>query len=272
MADDFKQTADAALRQLDNLQAGVARIGEAAEVGTSAGLVAHEIRNLLTPAVAYAQMALRAGSDPKSVRQALERAHMSMRRACEVSELILSYLRVERSDAAPSDAASSVSAVVADCVLSLGWDTPRPDFQLEIDVAKDVQVAIPPDALRHVVLNLLLNARTSLPATGGRISIGLVPPQVGSTWNSGPGGSQALLRIVDNGRGIEPVKLQRIRAGLATSAPSPSTQQRSSSGYRHAGLGLILCNRLLTANGAELRIESKENAGTVAIVELRTAA
>src|SRR5688572_4780010 len=120
MADDFKQTADAALRQLDNLQAGVARIGEAAEVGTSAGLVAHEIRNLLTPAVAYAQLALRAGSDPSSVRQALERAHMSMRRACEISELILNYLRVERPDAAPIDAASSVSVVVADCVSSLG--------------------------------------------------------------------------------------------------------------------------------------------------------
>ncbi len=269
MADDFKKTADAAIRQLDTLQAGVARIGEAAEVGTAAGLVAHEIRNLLTPAVAYAQLGLRAGADQASVRQALERAHIAMRRACEVSELILAYLRVEHPESAPKETVSRVSAVVADCVSSLGWDMPRSDFQLEVDVPASVQVAIPAEALRHVVLNLLLNARTSLPTTGGRIRIGLEPAPSGATWNHN--GTHAALLIVDNGRGIEPVKLQRIRAGLSSFSTSFS-KQRSEQGYRHAGLGLILCNRLLAANGAELRIDSKENAGTVATVELRTAA
>lgn len=262
MPQDFKQTADAALRHLDQLQAGVHRVAETAEVGTLAGLIAHEIRNLLTPAVAYSQLALRSENDPGVLRRSLERNLLAMRRACEVSELILSQTRIDPGGASTQGEGTRISDVVADCLTTLGWDTPHPEFELVVDVPADSRVVVPPEPLRHVILNLLLNARTALPAAGGKISISL------SRTFTTPGQRSVSVDISDNGKGIEPLKLERIRAGLGNRSASTGFPSAS----RHAGLGLILCDRLLAANDAELRISSRENAGTTATVAMRSAA
>jgi signal transduction histidine kinase len=264
MSTDYKHTADAAMRQLDELQAGVHRVGEAAEVGTLAGLVAHEVRNLLTPAIAYSQLALRS-QDNSSLRSSLERNILAMRRACEVSELILSQVRSEPVDA-QHDKGTLLAEVVADCFAVLGWESPHPDFELSVHLPPNLRVAVPAEPLRHVILNLLLNARTALPPHGGKITVSL------SSMSSAPNDRSICIDIADNGRGIEPLKLERIRAGLGNRPASTLQTSGLPLASRHAGLGLILCDRLLSANDAELRINSRQNAGTTATVAMRAAA
>lgn len=239
-------TARDAFERLDKVQADLGPLAAAAEAGIFAGLVAHETRNLLTPAVAYAQLALRDGT-PGELRNALDRTLVAMRRACEVSELILNQLRETQESASP---AASISDVVSDCLHTLGWDSPDHPFTIALSM-EEARVAMPPTALRHVILNLLLNARSALPARGGRIAI----ESSRSTGN-------VQLRITDNGRGIEQTKLAKIRANLK-GLPTHMG--------RHAGLGLILCNRLLAANGAELTIDSSEATGTTATLALKAA-
>lgn len=250
-----KHTVDEALQRLERVQGELHQLTDVAESGILAGLVAHEVRNLLTPAIAYAQLALRDNNTPSSsARDALERCCLAMRRAAEVSELILSDAR---GDSSASANPPTVSSVITDCIEALGWD--KPPFQLQVDVPPDLQTTIPSDALRHVLLNLMLNARSALPPSGGSISI------EGSTWsNEDHGPQRIMISVVDNGRGIDPFKLQQIQATLAQSG---LPRARS-----HSGLGLILCNKLLAANGAHLRIESTPNEGTVAVVSLRAAA
>jgi signal transduction histidine kinase len=248
MLPDSTEAAKGALERLDKVQADLGPLAAAAEAGVLAGLVAHETRNLLTPAVVYAQLALRDGTSVGDIRLALDRALVAMRRACEVSELILAQLREAEEPTLP---VASIHDVVGDCVRTLGWDSHEHQFQLALQV-DDARVAMPPTALRHVILNLLLNARSALPARGGKI-------EIRSSRSTG----NIHLRITDNGRGIEQTKLAKIQANLR----GPATKSMA----RHAGLGLILCNRLLAASGAELTIDSAEKAGTVATVALKAA-
>jgi signal transduction histidine kinase len=130
---------------------------------------------------------------------------------------------------------------------------------------------MPPEALRHVLLNLLLNARTSLRDSNGEIAVDLERPRERSTWCDDP---VVRLRIRDNGRGMSAAKLESIRRNMLAigEVERSGTASLSRAPTRQPGLGLLLCRRLLAAHGAELSLDSKESSGTTATVALPVAA
>ena len=280
---------ETALQQLEQLQARVDQLGAIAEDGAVGGLVAHEVRNLLTPAVAYVQIAIARPDDIQATHKALDRSLTAMRRACEVAELILACVKEPSTinpasgpPAAMGAPASDVARVISDCLESLGWDSKERRFSVKVDAAQSCMVAIPSDALRHVLLNLLLNARAALPERGGQIRIRvrtaeeLAAPR--STWSrSAMPHGQVVIEVQDNGRGIEPSRLERIKAGLrgGREPPSRSASRKSPAlalhGVRAAGLGLLLCDQLLASSGGQLKIESDATRGTAATIQLPAA-
>lgn len=241
--------------QIDRIQMQLDQISDAVAAEVAAGLIAHEIRNLLTPAVAYTQMALRESNQPPSTRRALEQSACAMRRACEVAELILASYQPAPSE--PSSHCSDVASVINECIASLAWND-KNAVQLDVRVPTRLRAAIRPDSLRHVVLNLLLNAKAALPATGGNLTIGAELSDR-STWNATP--AELIITIRDDGKGISPDALREIRTALTTG----SRPQRH---RPHRGLGLLLCQRLLRACGGALTLDSLENGGTVATVRI----
>lgn len=226
------------LEHIERAQSKLNDLADLAAAGVAAGVVSHEVRNLLTPAAAYVQLALR---DPKlapAVRISLERASTAMQRACEVAELVVALSRAEPA----SSSTTRILPVVRECLELLGWDTQAaPTTHLQIP--EELCVDMPADALRHVVLNLLLNAQASMPQHSGQVTI----QAVGSTSNIS-------IEVQDNGRGIPPPLLASLQTALQSAAhshPMPS-----------GGLGLFLCRRLLMAHRGSIALKSTEGVGT----------
>jgi two-component system sensor histidine kinase HydH len=120
---------------------------------------------------------------------------------------------------------------------------------------KSVQVSrrYPPDEanvsadagqLRQVFLNLLLNAIQALDS-GCCVEIAVEQS-----------GRQALVRVRDNGRGVDPGDLKRIFRPFFTTKPGGT------------GLGLPIAQRIVAEHGGRLTIESTPGAGTIAAVSL----
>lgn len=104
--------------------------------------------------------------------------------------------------------------------------------------------------LRQVLLNLLANALSA-------VSPSHVPdPRVSvSTAINGP--DRVVVRVVDNGVGIEPGERHRLFEPGFTGHPGTGS-----------GLGLALCRSIIARFGGSLELESPPEGGTVARVEL----
>ena len=116
-----------------------------------------------------------------------------------------------------------------------------------------VEVDAPPEPLHvegdafglgRVWRNLLQNAVEATPP-GGRIRV-----------HAARVGTQAVVRISDTGRGIEPARLPRLFDEFVTSK------------HRGLGLGLAICRRVIDQLGGEIRVTSEAGEGTTFEVAL----
>jgi signal transduction histidine kinase len=111
--------------------------------------------------------------------------------------------------------------------------------------------------LREVIHNLLDNALKFTPA-GGSVTVDVCP---------GPGEKSVLLRVSDTGQGIAPEDLPNVferfyRADKARRRGEPT------GGH---GLGLSICQAIVTAYGGRIALDSTPGRGTTATVSLPAA-
>lgn len=97
-------------RELRDLSAGLAHADRLASLGTLAAMIAHEVNNLMTPIVAYAQLALASPHDHDLRVKALRRAEDHARRASQISEAILRFARPDGSVAVRGSASADIQA------------------------------------------------------------------------------------------------------------------------------------------------------------------
>ena len=106
----------------------------------------------------------------------------------------------------------------------------------------------PPDELKQVVLNIMLNACEAC-ADGGAIRVG--------TRADGTG--RAYLTVADNGVGIDPAEMKNIFDPFFTTK-----------GARQGnGLGLSICYAIVKRAGGDIRVASTPGKGTEVEVMLR---
>jgi len=199
-----------------------------AALGTIAGMIAHEFNNILTPMMAYSQMALENPGDRELSKKALERAVAGSQRAAEIATAILGFSRDEFSVPRGTEVASAdVEACVRQTLSCMARQPAQDGITLEVTIDLAVgggplMVAMRPVALQHVLLNLLLNARKAMNPGGGRLVVNArrlsgvataTGPQ-GGTGGVGGGtggvGGMVEVTIEDTGRGIEAGRLGRI--------------------------------------------------------------
>jgi signal transduction histidine kinase len=96
----------------------------------------------------------------------------------------------------------------------------------------------------RILTNLFNNALQAMPQ-GGILTI-----DASKTCH------QIILTIADTGVGISPEILPRIFQPLMTTKS------------KGMGIGLVVCKRLLEAQGAEIKIESEPGLGTVVIIKI----
>jgi signal transduction histidine kinase len=215
-----------------------------AALGEAVAKISHDLRNMLTSAQ-IASERLAASGDPK-VAKALPRLERALDRALSLAQNVLNYGRSEEPPPAVRRIllAPAVEAAAEDAGLT-------PDgVSLESHVSARFQIAVDPDHLHRILVNLMRNARQAIEAVETRGGQGTVRVSAGRV------GDETVVRISDDGPGLTERARQRLFQPFAGSA-SPGG----------AGLGLAISRELARANGGVLELGASGPEG--AAFELR---
>lgn len=202
-------------------------------LGRALAMIMHEQRNLLTPLPAESTLARRSGDTARKDR-ALAEVHDRVSRLLELSDLILEMASdgpAPTDDEHETDLAETAAQVAGLAGLRVG----RGRGCLLVDVPRGTSVRLHPVALRHVLLNLVLNA---VEASG-----------------------EARLAAIE-------VSAHDERTGLVVEVRDRGRGPGGASAGRARGLGLSVVEGLLRA---PVRLMSRDGGGAVARFHVTTA-
>lgn len=252
-----------------------------ATLGTLAASLAHEVNNILTPVLSYAQLALASPEDAELTRKALLRAVDCTAKAAQIGSAMLGFVRVEGLHSGSTGC--SVVQTVSDAVACLGRDMSKDGVELRCRIDPGHMVAMDHVSLQQVVLNLLLNAREALRGRRGAIEIESLGDSGGRPFGSpSDGGGPAhpanaparstgniTLRIRDTGPGMRPDLVERLFTPFVSSRSSvPGGSERTTG----TGLGLSVCRFLIERAGGRIGVASRLGEGTTFEIVLPAAA
>jgi len=204
----------------------------------AAGL-AHEVRNPLAGLLNAVSTLRRFGDKPEVRTETLDLIERGLRSIERVADAMLSTYRP-----APGRMRFARDDLV-DIQLLVAPEARRRHIALDWSVDAMRPIAADTDALRQVLLNLLLNACKASPEHG---RVGLAVEQ---------SATQTVFAVADSGEGMPDDVLAFIADGR-TAAPMT----------RGKGLGLWMVSRLLDDLGGQIRVESRTGEGTRVIVRL----
>lgn len=219
-------------RELDHSQ-------QLATLGTLTAGIAHEINNILTPVLAYAQLSRANPGDTALRNKALDRAIAGVESAGRIVEAVLGFAR-EGED----EEHSSVLDVVESTLACLGRDLSRDAIDLCIDVDSDAFVRIRPLALQQVLLNLILNSITALDGKPGAIRISTARLD-----------GAVEIAVADTGPGVPPDVSEKMFDPFVTSRPRNQRKDPTQIVHGGSGLGLAVCKRLIERGGGKIGLD-----------------
>lgn len=231
------------------LQARLDRADRRATAGTLAGAVAHEIKNHLVPALyaldELAEAIHRPWTETQATEERLDEAQTAVRLAAEIARDLLDFCRDDERPALPV----SVNAAV-ESALRMARAELRQHTHLTVELGDLPLVEAHPGRLVQVVLNLVLNAvRAIQEVDRGRRAL------VVRTRREG---EMVAVRVTDAGCGIQAADLSRLF--------EPHFTRRH--GGAGGGLGLTVCDRIVTAHGGRIEVESVPGQGATFTVRL----
>jgi len=219
--------------------------------GLMAGGVAHDFNNLLTAITGYASL-LQHGLDnsdektKKYVQQVLNAAE----RAQNLTGSLLAFSRKQIMKPNTINL-NEVIRNISDLLKSLIGE----DIEVIITCSEtEFPVFADPNQIEQVVMNLVTNARDSMPE-GGRIAIGttseLLGPEFAVKYNTKPG-RYMMLSISDTGSGIDKKDVPHIFEPFFT------TKEKN----RGTGLGLAMVYGIIKQHGGFIDVYTEKGWGT----------
>lgn len=218
--------------------------------------VSHELKTPIASVRAMAELLADAETpDPERTRRYATRIEGEMRRLGDTVRNVLDAARIERLGALPvSLRPADPAPVVASAVNAVRPDLERRGFHLTCEARPAASsLAIDPEALRGVLLNLLDNAaKYSGERRDVRVEAG--PLRDGNGYG---------IAVLDRGRGLESGKHEGLFRRF----------QRGVDARRDAvpgvGLGLHVARSVVEAHGGRLWAEARDGGGAVFRIELR---
>jgi two-component system cell cycle sensor histidine kinase/response regulator CckA len=239
-------------------EAKLLRADRMASVGQLAAAVAHEANNPLAYVIANLAFVkerlgeLRSGdlTEARSaLTEALTEGLQGAERVRQIVRDLKTFARADEQEQKPIDLAA-----VLDTTLKMAGTEIRHRARL----VKAYEAASPvmgnESRLAQVFLNVLVNAAQSIPP--GRADANEIKVSVGPSETGG-----AKVEISDTGTGISPVHLPRVTEPFFTTKPIGEG----------TGLGLTVCQNIVTDYGGRLVIESALGRGTTVRIELPAA-
>lgn len=258
--------------EADRLRAALRDSQRLATLGTLAGAICHEINNILTPVMSYAEMASEQPGDAALTRKALERAYHGADRASRIASAILALAGGKRSD--PASARADAAQAARDALLCLANDPERFGIRVHTDIEPGCLAAIDQVELQQVLLNLILNAVKAMrPSGGGDLSIRASTrlgrgDYRGSTWNEERDSAPSVvIEVRDTGCGIPADRLPYVFQPFVSHRWDQNAVPRTSG----TGLGLTICKQLVESSGGSIDVKSQVSVGTCFTIVLPAA-
>lgn len=232
-------------------------------LGILAAGIAHEINNILTPVLAYAQLASSHPQDRPLHEKAIEKAIQGVQTATQITQAMLGF-----AGNPDQSAIANVSETVKLALDCIGRDPAKDRITLAVTIDPDACVHMRPLALQQVLINLILNAIAVLRSRGGTIAISTTPTA----------DSKTALRITDNGPGIPKEIAGRLFEPFVTHAKvagrihsSHAKSGGGGNGVGGTGLGLAICRQLIEQASGTITANSSADSGTTFTIVLPTA-
>lgn len=225
-------------------------------LGNLAGGIAHDVNNMLVPVLGLSEMVLEDLPDGTPGKDGLQLVVDAAHRIKELVGRILTFSRMEKTQREPLD----IAAVVDDAVLLLRTLVPK---AIEFRVALDRTVGTVEGNIAQiyaVLMNLVSNAIDAILAvrpTGGDIALSLERAEPDKALAAivpslKAGQAYAVLRIKDNGCGIEAENLTRVFDPFFTTKAAG----------KGTGLGLPMVHSIAAEHGGAVRLHSLPGWGT----------
>ncbi|RJP35438.1 MAG: hypothetical protein C4547_09550 [Phycisphaerales bacterium] len=233
------------------LKAEVRQAMQLSALGTATAVWAHELNNLITPQISYAQVALRQDTDVELMRKALRVALANGEAIKAMSERILG-LSAQPAGAAPQHV--GLRAATEEALECLGRDPSRDGIDVVFHIPDDLSVWADPHSLKQILFNLLLNAREAMASKhGGRLTVRA----------RRQGDDRAMIDVSDTGGGIAPDRIPHIFEPFATSKVTKANGK-----VRFGGVGLSLSKQLVEECGGTIQVSSRVGEGTTFSIAL----
>jgi two-component system cell cycle sensor histidine kinase/response regulator CckA len=222
-------------------------------IGRLAGGVAHDLNNLLSPVLGYAELLLTRNSADPTQEGAIRAIHQAALRAKEMVAQLLAFGRKQALTLKPVD----INQLVIDFTPLLRQVIPT-NIKLTTTLKSKLPL-VKADAgqLEQVLLNLIVNARDAMP-DGGEMTIGtnrIELPELADPVNKAellPGGWYVVLMVTDTGFGITPDAQSHIFEPFFT------TKEQG----KGTGLGLSTAYGIMRQHHGSIRVQSTPGAGS----------
>ena len=223
------------------LENQLAQADKLSSIGLLAAGVAHEINTPLAVISSYAQMLSKQLRGDGRLGPVLEKITQQSFRASEIASGLLNFSRTSTTEFRETN----LNQVIRDTLSLLEHQFKTAQVAVETEFAEDLPpIHGNPGKLQQVFLNLLLNAKESMPG-GGRLRLSTVVN----------GHVEAI--ISDSGAGIAPEHLKRIYDPFFTTKTTPRPGER-----RGTGLGLSVSYGIIQEHAGKIHVESAVGAGT----------
>lgn len=249
IADQLSQSmaTQLALDRLGQMDDAVARLDRLAALGGLVTEIVHEIRNPLVAVKTFLQLLPERRNDPEFNEGFRLLVGEEIQR---LERMLDDLLRHARPRSTPSIGEGVHIGEAAETTLQLlRYRCRERGIELETRIRPNLPaLGLAPDALRQLLLNLLLNA-TQVTPRGGAI-------RLEADW-SNTLANHLVLSVEDDGPGIAPE--------LSTRIFEPFWTRRSEGA---GGLGLAICKRIVEDGGGSISVQSGPTGGARLCVEL----
>lgn len=221
-------------------------------LGTLAGGIAHDFKNILGPILGYTEMMLRTAQRNSKDFDRLERIHRSAIRAKELIDQILAFSR-KGDDKKISVQLTDVVEEVVKLIKEVFPSTVEIVTQYETEEAS---IMANPTHMHQVVMNLCVNAGYAMREKGGRLILKVRKVKV--TQDSKKlqhvlkSGEYILLEVRDTGIGIPKENLLQIFDPFFTTKPVGEG----------SGMGLAASHGIVERHNGLIQVESEVGVGT----------
>jgi PAS domain S-box-containing protein len=246
--DEILRESEAKLRkQAQELEQQLIASGRLVSIGVVTASMAHEFNNPLGIVMGFTQELLSDCEPDSRNYQALKIIDEETRRCQRIIQELLQFARPKHAAPCPTD----VRSIVEKTLNMVSNRLHKQNIEAIISVTSDLPlIAVDPQQLEQVLINLLLNAIDAMP-NGGRLS-------VDAALNSAPEHPPGIaIAVIDNGSGIDKADLARIF--------QPFFSAKKGKGI---GLGLSICRRIVQNHGGDLTVDSEPGKGATFRIHL----